>query len=122
MTASELLNNTLKMLGYSEANGNIELPQRILNRAVVAVNLVYEDLWGICNTEPFESIKSLADEIKLPEKVLNSTFLYGLAMHIAAAENDGDQNQIYAHLYNSKRAALTRFEKIRNTLPRSFDA
>ena len=122
MTASELLNNTLKMLGYSEANGNIELPQRIRNRAGVAVNLVYEDLWGICNTEPFEPIKSLTDEIKLPEKVLNSTFLYGLAMHIAAAENDGDQNQTYAHLYNSKRAGLTRFEKIRNTLPRSFDA
>ena len=117
MTANEILTDTLKMLGYAESNGNVELPQRIRNRAIVAVNLVYEDLWGITTNEPFEPIKSLADEIKLPERVPQSTFMYGLAMHIAQSENDGDQQQLYSHLYNQKRARLTNTVEVKNTLP-----
>lgn len=144
MKANELLNDTLKILGYSNADGNIELTSRIRNSAVVTVNLVYADLWRICNTietndtipsvaeatapldtnkgslyREFEPIESLSDEIKLPPKALGDVFLYGLAMHIARSENDGDQQQFYATLYNSKRSGLTRFEKVTDVLPRT---
>ncbi len=121
MKASEILNNALKILGYSDASGNPHLPQTIRNRAVVTVNLVYEDLHNICKDTPFVPINSIDDEVQLPEKVLHSAFLYGLAMHIARSENDGDQQQFYAHLYNSKRAALSKTQKVKNTIPRGVD-
>ena len=118
MKATELLNNTLKMLGYTNADGNAELTGRIRNSAIVTVNLVYSDLWKTASREPFEQIKSLDDEILLPQKATDECFLYGLAMHIARSENDGDQQQFYTALYNSKRAGLANYEKIKNIIPR----
>lgn len=121
MKASEILNNTLKMLGYSDADGNPELTSRIRNQAVVAVNLVYADLWKMFYQETFVPIKSLDEEIKLPVQATNECFMYGLAMHISRSENDGDQQQFYAMLYNSKRAGLTHFEKVKNVIPIAGD-
>ena len=118
MKASELVNNTLKMLGYSDSDGNVELTQRLRNRAIVTVNLVYGDLWRIFNKGVFEPIKSLSDEIKLPEKATGDMFLYGLAMHISRSENDGDQQQYFTMLYNAKRAGLTQYGKVKNSIPR----
>lgn len=117
MKAIELINNALKMLGYTDSDGNTELASRIRNCAAVTVNLVYADLWRMFNTDPFIPIKSLNDTINLPQNVLNECFLYGLAMHIARSENDGDQQQFYTLLYNSKRASLSHFEKVKNTVP-----
>ena len=121
MKASQILNSALKVLGYSDANGNPKLTGRIRNRAVVTVNLVYADLWHICSKEPFEPIKALDDEIKLPQKATDEVFIYGLAMHIAQSENDGDQQQLYAHLYNTKRTRLSHTATIKNTIPRGED-
>lgn len=121
MKATELLNDTLRMLGYSESNGNVQLPQRVRNSAVVTINLVYEDLWNICYDEPFVPIKNFSDEIVLPDKVPKSTVMYGLAMYIAQSENDGDQQQLYAHLYNAGRARLSKIEKVIDKIPRSYD-
>lgn len=118
MKANELLNSALKMLGYTDSDGNSELTQRLRNKAVVTVNLVYGDLWKICNTGEFEPIESLSDEIRLPEKAMGDVFLYGLAMHIARSENDGDQQQYFAHLYNAKRAGLTQYGLVKNTWPK----
>lgn len=118
MIANEILNDTLKMLGYSDSDGNAELTKRLRNHAVVTVNLVYADLWKTVSKEPFKPIKTLADEILLPSKLTDECFLYGLAMHIARSENDGDQQQFFASLYNSKRAGLTSYEKIKNVIPR----
>lgn len=117
MKASELLNNALKMLGYSDSDGNVELTNRIRNGAITIINLVYEDLWRICETGDFEGIKSINDEIKLPLRALGEVFVYGLAMHIARSENDGDQQQYYVALYNSKRSGLSKYMSVKNILP-----
>ena len=121
MKAITLLNDALKMLGYSDSDGNAELTQRLRNRAVVTVNLVYGDLWRIFNSESFKPIISMDDEVALPEKALGDVFLYGLAMHIARSENDGDQQQFFTMLYNAKRAGLTQYDKVKNTVPRGAD-
>ena len=121
MKAITLLNDALKMLGYSDSDGNAELTQRLRNRAVVTVNLVYGDLWRIFNSESFKPIKSMNDEVALPEKALGDVFLYGLAIHIARSENAGDQQQFFTMLYNAKRAGLTQYDKVKNTVPRGAD-
>lgn len=117
MKAIELLNNALKILGYSDSDGNVELTTRIRNGAIVTVNLVYGDLWRMCNKDDFMPIKSLDEEIKLPPKAIGEVFLYGLAMHIARSENDGDQQQYFATLYNAKRAGMTQYTSVKNTIP-----
>lgn len=121
MTAASLFNDALKMLGYTDSDGNAELTSRLRNRAVVTVNLVYGDLWRIYNSGEFKPIKLLSDEIKLPEKALGDVFLYGLAMHIARSENDGDQQQFFTMLYNSRRSTLTQYDKVKNVIPRGAD-
>lgn len=121
MKASELLSDALKMLGYTDSDGNTELTQRLRNRAVVTVNLVYSDLWRIFYKDCFEPIKSLGDEVNLPKEALGDVFLYGLAMHIARSENDGDQQQYFATLYNARRAGFTQYDKVKNTVPRGAD-
>lgn len=118
MKANEILNNTLKMLGYTESDGNVQLTQRIRNSAITNINLVYSDLWKTVSKEPFECIKSLDDEIQLPQNILSECFLYGLAMHISRSENNGDQQQYFSYLYNSKRAGLTHYERLKNAIPR----
>ena len=118
MKAITLLNDALKMLGYSDSDGNAELTGRLRNRAIVTVNMVYGDLWRIFNSDDFKPIGSLSDEIDLPKKALGDVFLYGLAMHIARSENDGDQQQYFAALYNSKRAGLSQYAWVRNVIPR----
>lgn len=118
MKAKEILNNALKMLGYTDSDGNSELTQRLRNRAIVTVNLVYGDLWKIFNKDRFEPIGSLNDEIQLPQEAIGDVFLYGLAMHVARSENDGDQQQFFAALYNAKRAGLTQYDRVKNVIPR----
>lgn len=121
MKAIELLNDSLKLMGYTDVNSNSGITQKIKNNAIITVNLVYSDLWKVFNEKPFEPIKSLTDEINLPLQMPTDVFLYGLAMHIARSENDGDQQQFYTYLYNSKRAGLTVMTKVKNIIPRGGD-
>lgn len=121
MKAIEVFENTLKLLGYSDANGNAQLTQRIRNRAVVAINAVYSDLFRIEGQGEFKAIKSLDEELELPQNVLTDIFPFGLAMFIAQNENDGDQQQFYASLYNSKRTLLTKHGLIKDRLPKVWD-
>ncbi len=118
MTANTILNDTLKMLGYTDSDGNPELTERIRNHAIVIFNLVYADLWRICRAESFKPIKSLDDKIDLPQNAMGDVILYGLAMHISRSENDGDQQQYFTQLYNARRAGITKYERVKNAIPR----
>lgn len=121
MTGQQILKTASELLGYNDANGNFLLSARITNKAVTVVNRIYSDLWRICNDTEFVPIKSLQEEIKLPERALNDVMPYGVAMMIAQGESDGDQQQIYSVLYNRKRASLSKKELIQDVLPRSED-
>ena len=117
MTAREILNNALKLLGYTEANGNGELPQRISNRAVAVINVIYAELWRTEGKKDFEPITNLADKINLSERVLNEIMPCGVAMMIAGSESDGDNQSFWAEVYNRKRATMTRIVERTDELP-----
>jgi len=123
MTGSQLLNNSLKILGYTDQNGNEQLTAGIRNSAVMNINLIYSDLWRITNESdtPFVPINSLSDTVDLPDDVLYDVFPYGLCMHIARSENDGDQQQFYTSLYNQKRLSLSKFNTIEDSFIGSGD-
>lgn len=117
MTAREVLNNALKLLGYTEANGNVELPQRISNRAVAVINVIYAELWRAESAIEFKPIKSLTDEINLTERVLNEIMPCGIAMMIAGSESDGDSQNFWAEIYNRKRTTMTHITERKDQLP-----
>lgn len=112
MTANEILNRALTLLGYTDQNGNEQLTRRIMNKAVTVINTVYEDLWRICvSGDTFTPIVGLDATIQLKGRALEA-FPYGVAAFLAQGENDGDQQQLWMSMYNKKRTGLTVFERI----------
>ena len=115
MKGKEMLDKVMAILGYHK-NGN--LADRVSAAALHFINLIYADLWPMCHNKEFKPLASLSEEFDLPAQVLYDAFPYGLAMLDAPSENDGDQQQIWASLYNQKRARLSRSESIIDVMPR----
>lgn len=121
MTGQTIIEQAARLLGYTAANGNLQLSARITNRALGIINSIYSDLWRICCEGDFVAAPTLLTEIKLPERALNDVFIYGAAMLMAQSESDGDSQQLYASIYNQKRSGLSRVTVITDVLPRGED-
>lgn len=106
MTAKDIVNKAVDLLGYSTVNGNTQIQPRIMNRAVSLVNTVYEDLWGITGEGEFKPITTLSDEIELIGRAAEC-MPYGVAAFIAQSESDGDSQQLWISMYNKKRRTLS---------------
>ncbi len=120
MTAKEMLVKALKLLGYTDASGNEQLTDRIMNKSIPMLNVVYNDLWDIEKSGDFKPIFKLADNIELSAKALG-VMQFGVAAFIAQSENDGDQQQLWMSTFNSKRRSLTKHTQIIDDIPRSYD-
>lgn len=119
MTAKEIINRAVDLLGYSTVNGNTQIMPRIMNRAISIINTVYEDLWRIENSggeSEFEPISHLTDEVALSSKALG-IITYGAAAFIAQSESDGDVQQVWMTVYNQKRRTLSQVARKADTVP-----
>lgn len=117
MTGSEMMKKALTLLGYNDSTGEISGEQRFRSRALTVLNNIYADLFYIKHSESFVPLKQITDNIVLPERELNDVMPYGVAAFLAQSESDGDQQQIFISLYNSKRAALTQSETVGDVIP-----
>ncbi|MBQ8649146.1 MAG: hypothetical protein IJ470_03660 [Clostridia bacterium] len=118
MTGTEMMNRALILLGYTDSQGSVSAEQRFKSRAVTVINTVYADLYFTGKQrEELKPIKSLSDEIRLSERALNDVMPYGVAAYFAMSESDGDQQQIFARLYNQKRTASETANKIVDVIP-----
>lgn len=118
MTAKQMFNKAIILLGYTDSTGNAQLTERMRSRAYAAINQVYADLHYALNpTKEFVPIKDWEDKIDLPERILIEVAPYGVASFLAMTEGDGEQSQIFASLFNSKRALLTSVSEIIDTIP-----
>lgn len=115
MTAMKMVQQALGLLGYSENDGNSQLTQRVMNRSVSIVNLVYSDLNRICEGE-YKPITSLSDEIKLPENA-QDVFACGLAGYIAQSEGDDNAQYFWSNEYQTRRTKLSRVTSVKDVLP-----
>lgn len=120
MTANDIVTKALKLLGYTDRDGNEQLTRRIMNKVTEVFNVVYEDLWYISHTEDFEPIKALDDKVDLPNKTLG-VIPFGVAAFIAQSENDGDSQQLWMSIYNRKKSTLTTTAGRVDAIPRSWD-
>lgn len=115
MTAIKMTTQALNLLGYAENNGNTQLTQRVMNRALSLVNLVYTDLSRVCEADN-KPITTLSDEIKLPEKAFD-VFACGLASYIAKSENDDNNQYFWSQEYQIRRTKLSRITSYKDVLP-----
>lgn len=120
MNGSEVVNQALTLLGYTDSNGNEQLTRRVMNKAVTVINLVYEDLWSCVEDDEFKPINTLSDRVELKGNAI-AALPYGVAAFLAQSENDGDQQQIWMSTYNSKRAKLTRVGHIKDAFIKAYD-
>lgn len=115
MTANDILQRALALLGYAENNGNTQLTQRILQKALPLINLVYGDIARIKGLEK-ERISSLNDEIELSNKAAD-VFACGVAAYIAGTEGDDGAQALWSAEYQSRRTTLSKRTEYKDVIP-----
>lgn len=115
MTGNKVYKEALALLGYTENNGNQQMTQRVMNRAVPTINLIFEDMRRIYDIEP-KRITTLSEEIDIPDEA-EQVFICGLASYIAAAEGDDNNQAIWSAEYQARRAALSKMTSIEDVIP-----
>ncbi len=110
MRGNDVYRRVLALLGYLNTDKVIAGEENLLNRVNDIINQICIDL-------KIPQIKLLSDEITAtPETV--EALCYGVAMLMALEDGDGVKNQLFAQIYNSKRASvLSKKETVEDKLP-----
>jgi hypothetical protein len=114
MTAKNMIDKAMIMLGYSSREGNLGAESEIAARGLTFVNLIYADLFYALGEKGFVPLNSTAEDIKLPERVLHDIMPFGVAMYFAQSESDADNQSLYAALYNQKRSTIIRVGRVQD--------
>ena len=117
-TGPDVLEQALRLLNYTDIYGQLDGQQHteLYKRGLAAVNQIYGDLWFTGRKEPFLPLTSLRETLSLSARQLHDVMPYGVAMLLALSEGDGDNQLLYAGLYNRKRAACGAAMRRRNVL------
>lgn len=111
----DVLVRALMLLNYTDLCERMDDIREPLfeDRGLAAVNQIYGDLWYTGRDDPFLPLTSLDEPVLLNDRQTKDVMPFGVAMLMAMSEGDGDNQQIYATIYNRKRAAapITRRRK-----------
>lgn len=111
MTAAQVFNIAMNLIGYNDINGEISGEAEIKKNALVKIQMIYQELFRAeGRTEALPILSSMNDELKLDDDTVRDVMPYGVAMLTAQSEGDGDNQALMAALYNQKKARLTRME------------
>ena len=110
MTGNELYRRVLSLLGYY-GNETVKTDTNyLLKRALDVINQMCIDL-------KIPPIERLEQAIAADNKKLDA-LCYGTAMLLSLVEGDSAKNELFAKIYNAKRAtALSACEKVEDKLP-----
>lgn len=121
MTAFKMFEKAMTLCGYATAEG-VNGRDDMLKKALTLINLVYADLYysfvSLSDEKEVPELKSIHDEIKLPQRILLDVMPYGVAMYLAQNESDADNQALFAALYNRKRVGFVRTDKVKDVLPK----
>ena len=104
-TVGSLVQNSVQMLGYTDRYGSPDSEQyaNLYKASLVFVNMIVSDLAKIEGIS-YVPHTSEDDELYLSQITIDDIAPYGLAMWLAQLNNDGDNQALFASLYNQKRA------------------
>lgn len=120
MTGEKVFERALQLLNYTDAHGNTSRRQNteLYKRAVPVLNQVLADVQHVSGGE-FVQIEDIDEALPVSDDVAMRVMPYGVAMHIAQSESDGDNQQIFCTLYNQARSSLPKSSgKKQDVLPR----
>lgn len=115
MTALQMVNKALGLLGYSENNNNLDLTQRVMSRALPLVNIVYSDIRRISGLIP-KDIETLSEDLEIPSKAYD-VMACGLASYISGSENDDSAQAFWSAEYQARRTTLSQVTGYTDVLP-----
>ncbi len=125
MTGKEAFRRAVQLLGYTDQSGEPDSRRQTesYKAGLAAVNQMVAEL-GLAESGTLPPpLTSLQQEVPLSEQTARTVLPYGIAMLIAAAENDGDKQAVFAALYDGHRAACCReYTRRVDVLPRGCDA
>jgi len=111
----DILKQALLLLNYTDIYEQLDEDDTdaVAKRGLAAVNQIYGDLWYTGREDPFLPLTDLDEPVLLTDRQAKDVMPFGVAMLLAMSEGDGDNQQVYATVYNRKRAAapITRRRK-----------
>ena len=109
----------MRLLNYTDGSGRLDGRQyaELFKRGLPLVNQIYSDLWYLEREDAFCELSRLEQPLQLSARCVHDVAPFGVAMLMAQSESDGDSQQLFAALYNQKRAALHRAVCRRDVLP-----
>ena len=124
MTGQEVFRQAIRLLGYTDTLGDPDSVQNteLYKRGLSVINQLVCDLSLSESGTMAAPLVSLRQDVPLTERTVRGILPYGVAMMLAAAAGDGDNQQLFAALYDQKRVAVRNgYERITDTLPRGCD-
>ncbi|MBQ9861757.1 MAG: hypothetical protein IJO75_05805 [Clostridia bacterium] len=124
MTGKEVFGQAMRLLGYTDTLGDLDSAQNgeLYKRGLAVLNQLLCDLSLSESGTMAPPLTSLRQDVPISEQTARGVLPYGVAMLLAAAEGDGDNQQLFAALYDQKRVAVRRtYERCTDTLPRGCD-
>ncbi len=125
MTGQDVFRQAIRLLGYTDTLGDLDSAQNseLYKRALTVINQLVCDLSLSESGTMAPPLGSLRQELPLSERTARDVLPYGVAMLLAAAGGDGDNQQLFAALYDQKRVSVRQgYERRTDTLPRGCDA
>lgn len=125
MTGQEVFRQTMRLLGYTDTLGDLDSAQNTeqYKQGLTVINQLVCDLSLSESGTMAPPLSSLRQELPLTERTARDVLPYGVAMLLAAARGDGDNQQLFAALYDQKRVSVRQtYERRTDTLPRGCDA
>ena len=109
MNLQQVYNEAMKLLGYTNQDGVID-NDNSAHKILAIGNAILVEITP--KSQDFTRLTSITEEIPLTERVIMDCFVYGVAMWLALHNNDGDNQQIFASLFEQKKHNLISYEEI----------
>ena len=124
MTGKEAFRQALRLLNYTDNLGEPDSRRQteLYKIGLAVVNQIVAELAMAENGTLPPMLASLQEQIPLSEPTARGVLPYGIAMLTAAAQNDGDNQALFAALYDGRRTACCRsYQRRTDVLPRGCD-
>lgn len=110
MTGNDIYRRVLGLMGYLDKGARVTDTANLLNR-------VWDIMNQMCAELGIPLVERLSDEVVATPVKLDA-LCYGTAMILALCEGDAAKNELFAKLYNAKRAkAMSSVSKVKDNLP-----
>ena len=117
ITGKDVLTRALRLMNEANPENWFVNPQTnaFYARALCALNQTYSDLWFLEHAdEPFTELSGPDQAILLSARCIHDIMPYGVAMFLAQFDGDGNNQFLFATLYNQKRASVHRTSCVRS--------